>query len=415
MKKKRLCHPGIFKIIIVIQLIILNISVAAGQDAFYEVFMNKEKLADKYYLESNISEALNIYLKIAGKQPQNKNITLKIANCHYKLNHYKKAFELYASIEEYKQLFTEESSTYYYMTMSNLGYHEKAAKWYNLPDKNAICDYYKDSARYRIKKLKINSENNDYAPFFYKTGIIFISSRSNNNIIKRIDALTNCPLDEIFFSRIGEDGQLLEPVNFSNKINHQNKYNFGPAAFYQSDKKMVFSQNEKIIQDNGKNIKLWLAESQAFDKWHVIKKIDLKIKGSVSHPFVDEKNNHLYFVTDGLNGFGGTDIYVCNLNGDTNSIRNLGPEINTPGNEMFPYIHDDHLYFASNGHFGMGGLDIYKSKIRNGNFTTVTNLGYPVNSSMDDFSIVFEKFGKTGFFSSNRENYSDDLYQFFIQ
>ena len=148
--------------------------------------------------------------------------------------------------------------------------------------------------------------------------------------------------------------------------------------------------------------------------WKTTGKIAIKVEGSLSHPFVDEKNSLLYFVTDDLKGYGGTDIYVCDFPGLSN-IKNLGPAINTPGNEMFPYVYNNNFYFASNGHPGMGGLDIYYVDISDKFPSQPENMGYPINSKKDDFAIVIEKYGNWGFFSSNRKSSgSDDLYQFII-
>lgn len=137
----------------------------------------------------------------------------------------------------------------------------------------------------------------------------------------------------------------------------------------------------------------------------------------VAHPALSPDGSKLYFVSDGPGGYGGKDIWVAEKSGGffANPV-NLGQAINTPGDEMFPYVRDNgELYFASNYHPGMGGFDIFRAtKDDNGNWT-VENLGYPVNSAGDDFGIAFINGRNEGMFSSNRKgSRSDDLYSFFV-
>ena len=134
---------------------------------------------------------------------------------------------------------------------------------------------------------------------------------------------------------------------------------------------------------------------------------------SVGHPAISEDGSTLYFVSDMPGGFGGTDIYVTRKHAlGWSTPENLGPEINTEGNEMFPFLQENRtLYFASNGHTGLGGLDIFMYDLKN---LQVTNVGVPINSSKDDFGLIVSENGKQGFFSSNRDdiNGSDNIYQF---
>ena len=137
---------------------------------------------------------------------------------------------------------------------------------------------------------------------------------------------------------------------------------------------------------------------------------------ALGHPSISPDGKYLYFVSDAVGGFGGKDIYRCKISGsETGPMENLGEEINTSGDEMFPYVRDSvTLYFASNGHPGMGGLDLFKAtKDSLGNWS-VENMGFPINSSSDDFGITFEGKKEKGFFSSNRNDAKgfDHLYSF---
>lgn len=123
----------------------------------------------------------------------------------------------------------------------------------------------------------------------------------------------------------------------------------------------------------------------------------------------------MYLVSTREGGSGGSDIYQSLRAGSGWSAPiNLGSIVNTPGNEMFPYISDDNiLYFASDGHAGLGGLDIFKCELKNGEWEKPVNLGSPVNSSMDDFALVYDKQTDNGFFCSNRAGNGDDNIYFY--
>ena len=143
------------------------------------------------------------------------------------------------------------------------------------------------------------------------------------------------------------------------------------------------------------------------------------VKDSVTalgHPSISPDGKYLYFVSDAVGGFGGKDIFRARVAGnDFGPMENLGEEINTPGDEMFPYVRDSvTLYFASNGHPGMGGLDLFKATQDSTGKWNVENLGAPINSMADDFGITFAGKEERGFFCSNRNDARgyDHIYSF---
>ncbi|HJB73353.1 MAG TPA: OmpA family protein, partial [Candidatus Barnesiella merdigallinarum] len=131
-------------------------------------------------------------------------------------------------------------------------------------------------------------------------------------------------------------------------------------------------------------------------------------------PAVSPDGEYLYFVSDMPGGYGGKDLWRISLTDKEGSLENLGVQINTPGDEMFPYIRDNgDLYFASDGHPGMGGLDIFRARMNASGMWQIENMKYPINSSADDFGITFGE-EETGFFSSNRGDGRgyDNIYSF---
>jgi len=139
---------------------------------------------------------------------------------------------------------------------------------------------------------------------------------------------------------------------------------------------------------------------------------------SITGVTINEEGTVLYFSSDMKGGRGGKDIYrSAKVNGKWSGPWNMKEPVNTPGDESFPYLHrNGTLYFSSNGHPGMGGLDIFKSTILPDGLTEPENLGYPVNSSHDDFGLSFDSLATHGYFTSNRSKggYDDDIYEFDI-
>ena len=138
---------------------------------------------------------------------------------------------------------------------------------------------------------------------------------------------------------------------------------------------------------------------------------------SVGHPSVSEDGKWLFFASDMPGGYGETDLYVVQLseNQIISDPQNLGPTINTIGNELFPFFKNGTLYFSSDGHYGWGDLDIYESKFSGTlNFSEPKNLGSPINSNKDDFCYIVDATDSFGYFSSNRSNGKgdDDIYFF---
>ncbi|MGB3778994.1 MAG: OmpA family protein, partial [Tunicatimonas sp.] len=137
---------------------------------------------------------------------------------------------------------------------------------------------------------------------------------------------------------------------------------------------------------------------------------------SVGHPAVSADGTRLYFCSDQPGGFGGTDLYVSHYeNGTWSKPTNLGEQVNTDGNEMFPYLHHNQtLYFASTGHPGLGGLDVFKVNASLSDTSAVQNVGYPINTSEDDFGLILRPDGQSGYVSSHRAG-QDDIYQFSVR
>ncbi len=231
-----------------------------------------------------------------------------------------------------------------------------------------------------------------------------------------IHGATSENFSDIFQSRMDRKGKWSVPVPLDENINSE--FEDGTPVLNQDYSRMYFT---RCIVNKNKNFgcQIYTATSQG-ETWS--KAEALKITEDsivVAHPAISSDELTLYFVSDMAGGIGGKDIWKVtrsNEGDEWSKPENMGPEINTVDDEMFPYLHPDGtLYFSSNGRIGLGGLDIYMAKQNEDGSWKVENMKYPINSSADDFGIVFEKETERGFFSSSRKGRgNDDIYSFVL-
>jgi len=201
------------------------------------------------------------------------------------------------------------------------------------------------------------------------------------------------------------------------------EYHEGPVAFNKNFNRIFFTRNDHLkgkLKKNKKGVvKLGIFTAvRNDDTWTEPKSIDFNTtEYEECHPALTADGKYLYFASDREGGQGGMDLYVSEFNaGKWGAPLNLGPNVNTPGNDVFPFVHDDGtLYFASDGWGGLGGLDIFSTKKeKNQQWSSVTNMGQPYNSRKDDFGFVLNVLGTEGYFNSSRNGGKgkDDIYSF---
>ncbi len=268
--------------------------------------------------------------------------------------------------------------------------------------------------QFHIMPTSLLSEHMEYPVAMLDGQLIFISNRTLDRPIKRIN-VDQQGFDRLYLSKIGEDGGLLSPTHFDSfMLPSVQVLHYGPLYLFTSGTKMVLTLSVRMHRTEKAVPRLFIAEKQQ-DKWVLTDTLFKDTPGVFTQPFVDEKANRLYFVSDHAGGYGGADIYVSIMGSE--KYENVGPLINTPGNEVFPRISPTgNMFFSSNGHPGFGGLDLFKANFRGDNFENITNLGSGINSEQDDFAIVFDQYGRRGFFSSGRNNegQSGDIFHFFM-
>lgn len=277
-------------------------------------------------------------------------------------------------------------------------------------------------SRYIVKRMeKFNSRRGEFCPMLYGDKydqLYFTSSRTpkgaNKDKDETISAITGQRNNDFFLVKQDEQGNWLAPVELEDEVNTE--FDEGTPSFSKDGNTMYYTY---CAQDpEGPRTSEIYVSTRSSAKWGKGTRASI-VKDSVTalgHPAVSPDGKYLYYVSDAVGGFGGKDIFRSRLVGnDFGPMENLGPDINTPGDEMFPYVRDSvTLYFASNGHPGMGGLDLFKATQDSTGKWHVENLKAPINSMGDDFGITFEGNKEKGFFSSNRNDARgyDHLYSF---
>ena len=278
---------------------------------------------------------------------------------------------------------------------------------------------------YSIKNVSSNTKYQDFGvSYFGENTAVFASTRKDKSIRKRKWLINNQPFLELYKGSIGEDGDITNVKRFSKFLN--SKFHESNVAFTKDLKTVYFTRdnyiNKKVKKDTTGMIlnQLYRAEVGVDGEWMNIESMPFNSDNyQTGHPVLNIAEDKLYFVSDMPGSIGMTDIYVVNINtdGSYGKPENLGPNVNTSRREMFPFIDENNvLYFSSDGFSdNNGGLDIYAAKIiGNEVVERVVNLGSPINSKNDDFSLVFKRGERLGYFSSNRKGGKgdDDIYSF---
>jgi hypothetical protein len=415
----------------------LLIREGSAQDTVFGLLKGDEKSGDKSFEQRNYYSALQYYLN-ARSSNQDELLSMKIARCYHLTKKHTLAINEYEQLSQSHKL-SAIDAYYYAEAQLSTGNVQDAIAMYRVYLKEDSGDHlvikklwrlenieflYEDSLHFAVRELELNSLDGEFCAVPFRNGLVFLSNKKEVRLIDKMDASTNAPFYRMYRAEVFPDtltniGALMygHVTGFAREIG--SKFHAGPVAFYGQAKKMVFCSTSGEENNKGRRtLQLYFAEEEN-GKW--------KITGSFAHnspaysitdPAINEAGNILYFSSDMKGGFGNRDLYKSALIDGTWSVpENLGENINTLYDEVFPHLHQNEtLYFSSNGHAGMGGLDIFKIETDSLQINEVQNMGYPINSHADDFGISIDSLLTHGYLSSNRKagGYDDDVFEFDI-
>lgn len=402
------------------------------------------KLISESYQKLNAYDSALVYLEKAVSLGIHKDI--RLAELYASNNQYDKAKILYAT----------------FLSDDITKLNEARLYGFKNTDK-----FMADSLDYKLTNLKINTPFNEFNSVLYKDGLIFESNRmkltpkpkqffkrlftktpkpsefawdgagySKLYYFENIDSIrSNTPFTKSTWveklSKTNYTDYSTETSNDSKKVPSvynsyfplyneegvtsfntfiQDKLNMGAVSFTADGKKAYYTRNQKK-SSNTYQLEIWEAYNIGGNWVGAHKLFFNNPKYSYFHPSITSDGKRLYYVSDDPAGQGGTDIYYVDQNedGSWKNTVNLGQDINTAANELFPTFYEGSLYISSNGHPGLGGLDIYRLTRDNKGLVSLKNMGYPINSNKDDFAFNIK--GEKGFISSNRYG-SDDIIAF---
>ncbi|MDY0099556.1 MAG: OmpA family protein [Bacteroidales bacterium] len=277
-------------------------------------------------------------------------------------------------------------------------------------------EWLRNPEAYRVEELKdLNSRESDFSPSYARDdfGVVYFTSSREDAAGSKTHGATGQSFTDIFESRLDKKSKWSTPVPVEGL---NSEFEDGTPAFTNGYSDIYFTRCEAGKRETKGCIIMHSRRSG--DEWSKPENIGVLSDSLVAaHPALSQDGLSLYFVSDIPGGSGLKDIYYSTRsseNDEWSAPRNLGPDINTSGNELFPYLREDGtLYFASDGHIGMGGLDIFKAVLQPDGSWTVVNMKAPINSFADDFGIAFENGNEKGIFSSARKGRgNDELYSF---
>lgn len=393
----------------------------------------KHRLADEYYQTFNFKKSAEIYEDILDKNPEDILALRRAGTARMRIDQFIQSEEHFLALTLLKDAQPQDLLSLAYVLKVNKKYDEAVVAYESyllkIPDpylkKYTEDDWatriIRDSALFEIRTTDINSPQSDFSPSFSEDGITFSSSRKQGKGKRNVYSWNDQSYLNLYTAKISKDSSLVGAKVIKDKSN--SRYHDGTVAYDPIEKVMYFTRNnylkgkKKAAEDGQLNLGIFYASYEE-SKLGKLKPFPFNDPNySLGHPVISEDGKSMYFVSDMPGGFGGTDIWVSTKNKDFwGEPKNLGSKINTPGNEMFPYLDKgEEFIFASDWHAGLGGLDLFYTTL-DSSMIDVANFGYPINSSYDDFGLILFDDLKHGYLSSNRPGGrgDDDIYAFRI-
>lgn len=383
-------------------------------------------------------EAANTYKKVYNKTSPRKQPTLRGQIAYEMATSYRKINATARSVGAYQYAIRyhyPDSTAYFYLARGQqaLGRYKDAVTNYHkflefVPNHplslNGIkgCElaqeWKENPTRYVVKRANIfNSRRSESNPVLTgdNNDLLYFTSSNDDALGDEKSAITGTKNNDIFLAKQDENGKWLRPEVIEGELNSE--MDEGMLCLSPDGNTMYLSY-AKQVENIDTSVEIYTS-SRSGAKWSAPQKLEVTTDtlSLFAHPAVSPDGLYLYFVSNMPGGMGGKDIWRAPLeSGRVGNVENLGSQINTAGDEMFPSLRSNgELYFSSDGHAGMGGLDIFKATQNEYGVWQIENMKAPINSISDDFSITFaQSEDEIGFFSSNRSDARgyDHLYSF---
>ncbi len=388
---------------------------------------NEVKSGNSFFEKGEYYRALQAYEKArdSGEKPDIL-VKIKMAHCYYQLNNIDRAYQFFTEVES---RLTGNDLVVYALTAIKSGLYREAIELCQRAKSNGAgnpvqidqwiksCKWALENnsfqADYLINPSEVSTYGQSFGIQYYKEGVVYSSSsgRSSGMVDRQGMDFLN-----LYYSNL-KDGEIQGKRLFSQNLTFN--YHVGAITFTSDYKTMYFTKSIRVSRGKSK-IKIF---SVAYDgqDWGDEKEVSFNSNDyDCAHPALTPDDKYLIFVSNQKGGFGGKDLYIAERlpGGEFGIPENLGPGVNTFGDEVFPFVSKSYdLYFSSDGHIGFGGLDLFKSThVEGKTWTDVKNMMQPFNSSMDDFGYVIDPRNSfQGFLSSNRSGEGGSDLIFYVE
>lgn len=395
-----------------------------------------QKIGKGNYAFQNMSyyDAAKFYEE-SLKDKENNKLYAKIGFCYFKMNRTDVAAEWYVKAIDAGEFQPEDILNLAISQKTNGNFEDAKLtfdKYLALKPDDMIaknlkesCDsvyaYHKDSSHWKVTKMDFGTGESQFSPTYYDNGIVFCSPGEDDPA----SSWDGKPYLDLYHVKFDNNGRFSDKHLLGNSIN--SIFHEGPAEFSKGYHEVFFTRanfmNGKPQKNNNDEsvLRIFTAKFEGDDWINVDAAPFSPIEYNTAHPALNLTEDYLYFVSDMPGGYGGFDIYRIKRTDNSWGVpENLGAEINTQGNELFPTINYDHvaekeyLYYSTDAKHGLGGLDIYRTEITGNKMGISEHLNYPVNSKGDDFGLLLINNPDSGYVSSSRDNTSgtDYIYKF---
>lgn len=395
----------------------------------------KLKKADNYFERLSYAYAAELYEELIGSEVDSPELKSKLAYSYLKMDNYTESVNYYSQMITSSEAKPEDYYNYSYV-LKQTGNYTESDKWMNTYSNQVTADLRgqlflenttyksrieKNQPFFSLENLSLNTSSADFGGYYNSSQdqVYFLTARKKTAFVKKEWSWDAKRFLDVYKASVSQDQKLGDPERVS-KVN--TKFHEGPLTFSPDGSKVYYTRNNissgKKRRDRQRiqNLKIYIAKVDEKGKW--VDEVEFPYNStnySIGHPAITRDGKTMYLVSDMPGGFGGADIYKVQIHedGTFGEMVNLGKEINTEGQEMFPFIDSEgRLFFSTDGHPGLGGLDVFVALPDGDKTGKIHNLGLPVNSQYDDFAFSMSDDFKTGFLSSNREGGKggDDIY-----